>query len=467
MARFTTFRYCLDPTVEQQAALSRHAGASRFAYNECLRMVTTALHRRRRDPDVRVPWTRFSLINEFNRWKRSESAGRTFTVDTAGVATVAVTGLPWRTEVSAQVFEEAAVDLANGLNAFTESRTGTRRGRRVGFPRWKTKHRNTPSFRMRNRTTATGWAAIRVGNGQYPRSVTLPTLGLLRVREDTRRLRRILIHGRGKILSATISRRAGRWSIAVTVEASDLHSSHRHPPRRDGDAAGWVGIDRGLSAFLVAATSAGKEVDRVENHPKPLAAQLRKQQRLARAVTRKRKGSGRRARAVARLARHHRHVRDNRTHFLHQVSTRLVKTHDRLAVEDLNITGMMSNRCLARAIGDVGWGEFARQLHYKQQWRGGELRTVDRWFPSSQLCSRCGVRQPGLRLSDRVFTCTECGLVIDRDRNAAVNLAARAETHYARVRELETPAPIINARGREGAGTLPLLVGCGTGPGEA
>jgi len=431
MARFTTFRYCLDPTVEQQTALSRHAGASRFAYNQCLRIVTTALDRRRRDPAVQVPWTRFSLINGFNSWKRSEAAGRTFTVDTVGVATVSVTGLSWRGEVSAQVFEEAAVDLADGLKAFTESRAGARRGRRIGFPRWKTKHRSTPSFRLRNKLSATGRATIRVGDDQLPRSVTLPTLGVLRVREDTRRLRRLLTHGRGKILSATISQRAGRWFAAVTVEAADLHPGHRHPPRSDGDASGWVGIDRGLSAFLVAATSDGIEVDRVEDHPKPLAVQQRRQKRLTKSVTRKQKGSGRRAHAVARLARHHRHIHDIRTHFLHQVSTRLVKTHARLAVEDLNITGMMANRHLARAIGDVGWGEFARQLEYKQRWRGGGIHTVDRWFASSQICSRCGLRQPGLRLADRVFTCTGCGLVVDRDMNAAVNLAARAETDCA------------------------------------
>lgn len=294
MARFTTFRYCIDPTVEQQAALCQHAGASRFAYNQCLATVKAALQRRRRAPDVRVPWTKFSLINEFNRWKRSEDAGRLFTVDSAGVSTVVSTGLSWRSEVSAQVFEEAAVDLANGLKAFTESRGGARSGHRMGFPRWKRKHRSTPSFRLRNKTSATGRAVIRVGEHRVPRSITLPTLGLLRVREDTRRLRRLLSSGRGKILSATVSYRAGRWLIAVTIEATDLHPSHHHSPRSDRDAGGWVGVDRDLSAFLVAATC------------------------LAKAVTRKQSRSGRRARAAARLARHHRRIRNIRIHFLHR-----------------------------------------------------------------------------------------------------------------------------------------------------
>src|SRR5262249_16703364 len=161
--------------------------------------------------------------NAFNRWKRSATAGRTFTVDTVGVVTVAVTGLSWRAEVSAQVFEEAAVDLADGLRAFTESRAGKRRGRRVRFPRWKSKHRSTPSFRLRNEPSSTGRASIRIGDNQVSRSIALPSLGVLRVREDTRRLRRLLARGRGKILSATVSRRGGRWFVAVAVEAADLH----------------------------------------------------------------------------------------------------------------------------------------------------------------------------------------------------------------------------------------------------
>ena len=134
MSRHTTFRYCLDPTVEQYEALSRHAGASRFAFNQCLRIVKTALtHRRRIDQDIKVPWTGFDLINAFNAWKKTEDAGRIFTVDTQGNAEVAVTGLAWRAQVCQQVFEEAAVDLGKGLAAWSDSRSGKRKGKHVGF----------------------------------------------------------------------------------------------------------------------------------------------------------------------------------------------------------------------------------------------------------------------------------------------------------------------------------------------
>src|SRR5437660_8083235 len=110
MARHTTFRFCLDPTVDQRDVLARHAGAARFAFNQCLRTVKDALTQHKTDPDTEVPWTGFDLINVFNAWKRSEDAGRVFTVDSTGEAAVVVTGLRWRQNVCQQVFEEAAVD---------------------------------------------------------------------------------------------------------------------------------------------------------------------------------------------------------------------------------------------------------------------------------------------------------------------------------------------------------------------
>lgn len=124
MARQTTFRFCLDPKVEQCEVLARHAGAARFAFNQCLRLVKTALTQRRRDPDVEVPWTGFDPINAFNAWKNTEDAGRVFAVDPNGCAETVVTGLAWRTQVCQQVFEEAAVDCGRALSAWSDSRSG-------------------------------------------------------------------------------------------------------------------------------------------------------------------------------------------------------------------------------------------------------------------------------------------------------------------------------------------------------
>ncbi|MEV2220323.1 transposase [Nocardia vinacea] len=461
MSRHTTFRYSLDPTVEQQAVLARHAGAARFAFNKSLDFVKTALTQRKSDPENSVPWSGFSLINAFNRWKKTEAAGRVFIVDAAGVAEAEVTGLVWRTEVCQAVFEEAAVDCGRALAAFSDSRTGKRKGKMVGFPKFKKKHTTTASFRLRNKTSATGRAGIRLGDNDTPRSITLPGIGMLRVREDTRRLRRVLAKGRAKILSATVTYRAGRWQISVATEAADLHPACHHPPRKAGDDRGWVGLDRGLSAFLVAATADGTEVARIDDPPKPLATGLRKQRRLAKALSRTRKGSRNRKDAATRLARHHHRIANIRSHFLHQVTNRLVKTHDRLVLEDLHVAGLLRNRRLARAISDAGWADFARLLRYKQSWRSGTVVTADRWFASSKRCSKCETVTTELTLSDRVFACG-CGFRTDRDHNAAVNLAVWPTIQHEdspRSPDPQAGGRVTNARRREGADQHPTGAG--------
>lgn len=153
----------------------------------------------------------FDLINAFNAWKTTEDAGRVFCVNSQGSVDTVVTGLAWRREVCQQVFEEAAVDLGKGLKAWSDSRCGKRAGRRVGLPRFKKKSGNKPSFRLRNKNPKGKPAAIRVGDKDRPRSVTLPRIGQIAVHDDTRRLRRMIAKNRAKICFATISRHGGRW----------------------------------------------------------------------------------------------------------------------------------------------------------------------------------------------------------------------------------------------------------------
>ncbi|HET6734215.1 RNA-guided endonuclease InsQ/TnpB family protein [Mycobacterium sp.] len=339
MSRHATFKFCLDPTVEHCMVLARHAGASRFAFNQCLALVKTALTQRSIDPGTEVPWSGFDLINAFNAWKKTEDAGRMFVVDAEGTVDTEATGLAWRAQVCQQVFEEAAVDLGQGLKSWSDSRSGKRKGKRVGFPKFKKKSGALPSFRLRNKHREGRPPAIRVGENNRPRSITLPGIGQIGVHDDTRRLRRMLATGRAKILFATISRRAGRWWVALNLETADLHPAYQHPAHEPNDLSGWVGIDRGLSAFLVGADADGTEVARFQEGPKALAGGLQRQRRLAKSVSRKKKGSRNRHAAAAKLARHHHHVANIRRHFLHQVSNALVKTHDRLVIEGLNVSG--------------------------------------------------------------------------------------------------------------------------------
>jgi putative transposase len=460
--RHTTFRFALDPTPTQVALLARHAGAARFAYNQCLRMVKDGIAARQTRRSAVVPWSGFDLINAFNAWKRSEEAGRVFVVAPGGSITKLITGLEWRHEVSAQVFEEAAVDLGRGLAAYAEAKTGRRRGRPVGFPRRKKKGRCRDSFRLRNKNNG-----IRVGDG-HPRSVTLPRIGTIRVHDDTRRLRRLLrpvqqtdpntgesvLAPRAEILFATVARHGYRWYVSLNIQAPDLHPQRHHPRRPEGDHGGWVGLDRGLTAFAVVATANGVEVGRYQA-PKPLARRLGRLRRRCRALSRTQPRSRNRAKAARRLSKEHARIADTRRSFLHEVSSQLVKTHDRLCLEDLAVANLIRNQHLARAIGDAGWTKLARQLAYKQAWRGGQIMVCDRWFPSTRTCWRCGLVKRRMGLAERVFCCDRCGLTVDRDRNAAANLAAWAERQHAQVPDRQAGGRVTNAPGGEGASHHP------------
>jgi putative transposase len=461
--RHTTFRFALAPTPAQAAMLARHAGASRFAYNQCLRLIVDALAAKRAEPQVEVPWSGFDLINAFNAWKRSEAAGRILVAAPDGTVTKQVTGIVWRREVSAQVFEEAAVDLGRALSSYAQAKTDDR-GRQLGFPRWKHKGRCRDSFRLRNKHGKGGRCSIRVGEG-HSRCVTLPTIGLIRVHDDTRRLRRLLrpvgqldpatgqprVAPRAMILFATVSRHGARWYVSLNVLAPDLHTNRRHLPRPAGDDYGFVGVDRGLIAFAVAATADGTEVGRFQA-PKPLRRRMVRLRRLSRRVSATRPRSRNRMKAVRCLSRQHARITNIRRHFLHEVSSQLVQTHDRLCLEDLTIANLITNRRLTRAIGDVAWAEFARQLTYKAAWFGTELVVCDRWFASTKTCSGCGVVKRQMGLAERTFCCTGCGFIIDRDRNAAANLAAWAERSHARAPDRQAGGRVTNAPGGEGAG---------------
>lgn len=393
MTRHTTFCFTLQPTVEQEEVLRRHVGAARFAFNQSLRIVKDALDARRSGADGRVPWSGFDLINAFNRWKISPDAG----IDEHGNA-----GLAWRGEVLQQVFEEGAVDLGRALAAFSAGRTAGSHA--VGFPKFKSRYDARQSCRTRNKG-AGNRASIRIGAEGAPRSIRLPKLGVLAVRESTRNLRRMLAKGRAKILFATISKRiGGRWRVSVNVEPAALHPAERHT----GEGAPEpIGIDRGLRTFAVLADAEGREIERIDA-PRPLRRSMRKLRQLSRAESGKKKRSRNRFRARARLAKHHQRIANRRRHFVHGVSTRLAKTHGQLVLETLSTAGLMKTR-MARSLADSAWAEFARVLTYKLAWRGGTVQLADRFYPSTRRCSACGEVGDAVPLPERTFRCSSCG----------------------------------------------------------
>ena len=174
----------------------------------------------------------------------------------------------------------------------------------------------------------------------------------------------------------------------------------------------------GIKDFAV--TSDGKKIA----NPCSLAKRERNLARYQRRLARCQKGSANRARAKAKVARAHRKVRASRADFLHRTSARLVRDHDVIAIENLNVKGMVRNRSLAKAISDCGWGEFRRQLEYKAASAGRHLIVIDRWYPSSKTCSACGHLLASLSLETRTWQCPSCGTRHDRDINAAKNILA-------------------------------------------
>ncbi|MGI9015878.1 MAG: IS607 family element RNA-guided endonuclease TnpB, partial [Euzebya sp.] len=324
-------------------------------------------------------------------------------------------------EVSKEAFNTGLAQLADALKNWAESRKGVRKGRPVGFPRFKSKARTRPSVAF-----TTG--AIRCNPDR--KSVTLPRLGRVPTHESTRKLARRVEAGSARIMRATCTRdAAGRWHVAFTVEVRRQIGPPAHV-KRSGQS---VGIDLNLGD-LVAATADGREVLRVAA-PYGLRDAQKRLGRLQRKAARQQKGSGRRRKTMQMLGRAHARAADVRRDTLHKATTMLAQTYPTVVVEDLNVAGMSrrkpgagkGGRGFNRAILDVGMGTTRQLLGYKTAWYGSELIVADRWYPSSKTCSSCSSRKPKLGLGERTYTCETCGMSLDRDLNAAINLARLAD----------------------------------------
>jgi putative transposase len=265
------------------------------------------------------------------------------------------------------------------------------------YPRFKKKGKRDSFYASNDR--------LRIAE----KCVRLPFIGEVNTHEPLRFT--------GKIMSGVVSREAQRWFISIAVEVPELEPLPRIQKT--------IGIDLGLKTAVVC--SDGQTFDA----PKPLAAHLRRLRRRSKEVSRKVRGSNNRWKAVQRLSRLHARIKNIRKDWTHKVTTKLIRENQAVCFEDLNVRGMTQNRCLSRAISDIGWFEFRRQLEYKAVWYGRQAVAVSRWFPSTKTCSRCGVVRDGMQLSEREFVCLACGFTQDRDLNAALNIhtAGLAEIH--------------------------------------
>jgi putative transposase len=296
-------------------------------------------------------------------------------------------------EVSAHIAQSALKDLNSAFERFFERLSGER-GPRYGYPRFKRKGK---------RDTARLYAVTF--EERHIRKI-----GRVRLKE-TRSKRGF----QGRILSATISRRANRWFVSLVLE----REREVVLPRPVVKLADLAGVDLGLKSTAVIHDGVDT---RVVEPRRALRRNLRKLSRLNRQLAGKQRGSRNREKAKQKLARLHYRIACLRRDQLHQLSSSLAKTKSVIVLDDLNVRGIRRNRRLGLAVWDAGLGELRRQLTYKAEWYGANLVIADRFYPSSKTCSRCGVVKDVLTISERVFNCSACGVSLDRDENAAINL---------------------------------------------
>jgi len=392
----------LDLNNKQITLCKKHAGCARFAYNWALKRKQEVYQATGRNT------TAIDLHRELNALKQTE--------------------FPWMYEVSKCAPQEALRDADDAMKHFFRrcrlKKAGKYKGK-LGYPRFKSKKKGLGSFRL------TGHIHV------FEQAIQLPRLGKLRLKEYGY-LPTEGVH----ILSATVSEQAEHWFVSVQVEENipDLEPATGAP----------IGVDLGIKTLAVC--SDGTEVA----NPKALRKNIKKLIRAQRRLSRRKKGGKNRDKARKRVARIHSHIANIRRDALHKATTLITAKPKRekrrkpktgqsvslpsrrprtprerphtIVMEDLNVAGMTKNHKLAQAISDVGMSEFKRQMQYKTVWNKETLLLANRFYPSTKRCSGCGQVKEQMSLAERVYVCDNesCKLVLDRDWNAALNLAALA-----------------------------------------
>lgn len=396
------YRFPLDPTPVQADAMACWLGASRFWFNAGLAEVKDRLDRRAAGESVDVPWTYKALCSVLDKHWRAQRA-------------------PWQAELPSGAYKSGFEALGPALRNFS--------ARRARFPHFKRKGRCQESVLFQ---------APRLLDARH---VELSRAhGPVRVKERMTKLLRLLADdSHARVKRATITRQGRTWWVSFTVQRSPKRRRARRPA-----AAG--GVDVGLARLVTLSTGL------FAVNSRPLQTSLRAMRRLQRQLDRQRRAnnpgnyhpdgrvkkgcttwvkSQRMLRTERRIAALHERVANLRREQAHQLTTALTREFGVIGVETLAVKNLMGNRRLARHIPDVGWGMVLSQLKYKTSWSDGSiLVAADRFYPSSKTCSACGAVKAKLRLADRVFTCDgACGLMMDRDENAALNLAHMAQQH--------------------------------------
>jgi putative transposase len=340
--------------------MAKSAGVARFAYN-------WALAEWKRQYEAGGKPSEVSLRRQFNALKKTD--------------------FPWCYEVTKNAPQQAIKNLGRAFERFFQGQ-----GK---YPRFKRKGVRD-SFRADGGTGEATPQAVQI-NGKR---VKLPVIGWVRMCEETR--------FSGQVRSAVVSRTADRWFVALSIETEDQAETC--------ESQGVIGVDLGIKTMAVCSNGMKFKA------PDALRKRLKKLAKLQRIVARRKKSSKNRRKAIAKVAKLHARIASIRSDALHKASTAICKSGNLIVLEDLNVRGMMKNGKLSRAISDVGLYEFRRQSEYKTALFGSDIMFAPRFEPTSKRCSRCKVVRKTLLLSEREWTCDNCGANHDRDENAAQNL---------------------------------------------
>ena len=411
----------LDPTPAQQQLLRSYFGAARFAYNWTIGLVKENLDVRTHEREEGVgesdltkslSWTTYSMTPLWNSLKDDVA--------------------PWHHDVTKHAFRSGVTNATVALKNFSESKRGVRQGLPVGFPNFKNRH-SKMSVTFTETRTQCGWFSEDARHVRLvlPRRATDPRivrrreqLQWLHTTESLRRLKKKVASGDWTVQAVTISFTGGRWQASFSVR--QLVSPANVPKKLLGTL---VGVDLGvrhLATLSVPVPGVSDENGHVAN-PRHLDAELERLAKLNRQLARCVKGSKNRAKLLKRRQLLYGRIGRTRDLYLHRLSATLTGIFEAVALEDLNVTGMVqksknTTHGLSRAVHDAGFYELRRQLTYKANDRGHRVITVDRFYPSSKMCSHCGETKAKLVLSYRVFECSTCGVRLDRDVNAARNI---------------------------------------------
>ncbi len=359
------YRYRIYPITQQKRLLSQLFGCCRVVFNDALAYCKQEYQNGNKKPSS------LELSQRLTELKKTEAK-------------------QWLTEVSSIPLQQSLRDLEQAYSNFFKSGKGQRKGKKVKPPKFK-KRKSKQSARFTDN-----------GFKLYPDSdyIYLAKIGDIKV-----------------IWSRELP--AVPSSVTVIKDSSDRYFVSfvvEFTPQQLPENGQSVGIDLGITDF--ATLSNGEKV----KSPQPLKKQLKRLRKLQRNLSRKQKGSKKREFARKKLAKLHAKISDARNDFLHKLSTKIIRENQTIVLEDLNVSGMMKNRKLSRAISDLGWRSFRTMLEAKSVMYGRDFRVIDRWIPTSATCSCCGFRGGKKELNVREWVCLNCGISHDRDVNAAINI---------------------------------------------